>query len=119
MSRFREEVVVLEKGGIEALKRELDETLAELGRLRRALSEEPDRTDDEVDLDIYEREKTLALVQNLERKLEDIEHAIQSAHQGRYGICESCGRAIDPERLAALPHATLCVECKTRLERRR
>lgn len=107
------------RGEIRELRRELGTTLEELKRLRETLRYEPERTDDEVDLDIYEREKTLALVQNLERRLEDIQHAIQSAERGTYGICENCGNPIDPDRLAVLPHTTLCITCKTKLERRR
>lgn len=107
------------KASIVELERERKETRMELERLREALRYEPERADDEVDLDIYEREKTLALVHNLERKLEEIERAIASVETGRYGICESCGQPIDPARLEALPHTTLCVSCKAKQERRR
>ena len=31
--------------------------------------------------------------------------------------CEQCGKIIPPERLAALPGATLCVTCQTAIER--
>lgn len=107
------------KKGFAGLDRERQETLVELQRLRQALRYEPERADDEVDLEIYEREKILALVQNLERKLEEIDHAIETARSGTYGICESCGQPIDPARLEALPHTTLCVSCKASRERRR
>lgn len=36
--------------------------------------------------------------------------------EGRYGLCDNCGRAIPPRRLQALPTATLCVPCQERRE---
>jgi DnaK suppressor protein len=32
-------------------------------------------------------------------------------NKGTYGICEKCAKAIEPERLKAMPTATLCVSC--------
>jgi DnaK suppressor protein len=38
---------------------------------------------------------------------------------GAFGICERCGKKITVARLEALPFAALCIECKSREERRR
>ena len=99
------------------LEKERAETLAELDRLREYLRGEVDADADEADPDIYEREKTLALIRTLENKLESIERALRLAEKGIYGICERCGEKIDRARLEALPHTTLCVKCKSRMER--
>jgi DnaK suppressor protein len=99
------------------LEKEREQTAAELGRLREYLRVEPERTSDEVDLEVYEREKNLALVRRLEQKLEEIDYALRTAKKGTYGICERCGKPIDPARLKALPEATLCVKCKNELEK--
>ncbi len=99
------------------LEKEREQTLAELNRLREYLKAEPERTSDEVDLDVYEREKNLALVRRLEKKIEEIDKALESAKKGAYGVCERCGKPIDPERLKALPETTLCVKCKNELEK--
>jgi DnaK suppressor protein len=61
-----------------------------------------------------ELEKSLALEQKLLGLLEDIEHALQKMDAGTYGICDRCGEPIDPARLEALPHANLCIRCKSR-----
>jgi DnaK suppressor protein len=37
--------------------------------------------------------------------------------EGTYGICEKCGKRIDPARLAALPYTALCIKCKSQMER--
>jgi RNA polymerase-binding transcription factor DksA len=104
---------------LKQLERERQETLEEIERLRLVLEEqEVDISEDEADPDIFERDKTMALLQTLERKLESIDYAIRLAQRGAYGICEMCGKRIDPARLRALPHTTLCVRCKADLERR-
>lgn len=40
-----------------------------------------------------------------------IEAALKRAEAGRYGLCESCGEEIEPERLDAAPYATRCADC--------
>jgi RNA polymerase-binding protein DksA len=99
------------------LLQERAETLAELDHLREYLRGEVDANAEEADPDLYEREKTLALIRTLEDKLGSIEQAFRLAEKGTYGICERCGEKIDPARLEALPHTTLCVNCKSQMER--
>jgi DnaK suppressor protein len=101
----------------EKLERELEETQRKLARMREYLKYEVDASIDEGDPDIYEREKNLALVQSLERKVESITRALRLAEAGTYGICERCGKAIDPARLEALPDASMCLKCRTEVER--
>jgi DnaK suppressor protein len=66
----------------------------------------------------FEREKHLSIANNVQDLLDKSTKALEKIAQGSYGICESCGRAIDPARLAALPHALMCIECKKAEERR-
>lgn len=99
------------------LQQEREQTQAELERLREYLKAAPEPTGDEVDLDVYEREKNLALVRRLEQKLDEIDYALRAAAKGKYGICERCGKPIDLARLQVLPETTLCVKCKNELEK--
>jgi DnaK suppressor protein len=99
------------------LEKERAETLAELDHLKEYLRSEVDADAEEADPDLYEREKTLALIRTLENKLESIEQVLRLAEKGTYGICERCGQKIDRARLKALPHTTLCVKCKSEMER--
>ncbi len=94
-----------------------EQTRRELARLRDALKLEVDPDADEGDPDLVEREKVLALVKGLERKLDSIEYALRQTQQGTYGICERCGQPIDPARLEAVPETTLCFKCKSIIER--
>ncbi|MEW5961020.1 MAG: TraR/DksA C4-type zinc finger protein [Chloroflexota bacterium] len=106
------------KAQLAVLQKEREQTLTELENLRRELSAEFEKDDvDDAASDLVERDKTLALIFTLERKLEDIDHAIDHAEGQGYGICENCGKEIDPERLEIFPETTLCVDCKREYER--
>ncbi|MEJ2558898.1 MAG: TraR/DksA C4-type zinc finger protein [Anaerolineae bacterium] len=102
---------------IEKLKAERERVLLDVGRLRQAFKTEVDGDVDEGDPNFAEREKVMALVRGLNRKLESIDNALRQAQDGRYGICERCREPIDPARLEVVPEATLCVKCKTIVER--
>jgi RNA polymerase-binding transcription factor DksA len=65
-----------------------------------------------------QRARDEAIRQILDRQSEQIEAARQRQAQGQYGICANCGRQIPPERLAARPEATLCVDCQRASEER-
>ncbi len=102
---------------VESLKSERERILVELDRLRELLKTEVDPDADEGDPDLVEREKAVALVKTLERKQSSIEHALARTEQGLYGICERCGKPINPARLEAKPEATLCINCMAIVER--
>ncbi|RME77740.1 MAG: hypothetical protein D6784_03290 [Chloroflexi bacterium] len=106
------------KAQLEKLELERQQTLAELERLKKELSAEIEMDDvDDSASDLIERDKTQAIIFTLERRLEEIDHAIKHAQENRYGICERCGKEIEPERLEIFPEATLCVACKRETER--
>ena len=60
-----------------------------------------------------ELEQRLALEKRVRDQLAAVEHALHKFEEGTYGLCESCGQPIDPERLEALPQARRCMSCKT------
>jgi DnaK suppressor protein len=60
-----------------------------------------------------ERERDLALSAQARAAIEEIDRAVEKVYDGTYGQCEKCGIAIPKERLRALPHASLCVKCKS------
>jgi len=64
----------------------------------------------------FERELDLGLMIDADNRLSMVEDALRAIDSGTYGICRSCGREIDPERLEAVPYALLCLECKQKLE---
>ena len=58
----------------------------------------------------FEREKDVAILEQLERDLAEIEAALERLDQGTYGIDEVSGDPIAPERLEAYPVARTNIE---------
>ena len=102
----------------EKLRQELERTLTEIGELEQKLENKADYGIGKGGSTIYEWEFNLALKQSLENKARSIEVALRKVEEGEYGICRECGRSISEERLAILPHVTVCVECARKKPRR-
>jgi RNA polymerase-binding transcription factor DksA len=60
----------------------------------------------------FMRELDGGLEENAEHLLQEIEDALRRMDEGSWGVCVVCGRAIDDERLEAVPYATLCIDDK-------
>lgn len=58
----------------------------------------------------------IAIEQELEKDLRDVNKALKSIKDGSYGICKYCGKTIDERRLTIRPTSSSCVECKKRLK---
>jgi DnaK suppressor protein len=59
----------------------------------------------------FERQQVAALLETARRRLADVEAALERRAAGGYGVCETCGRPIAAERLAARPAARTCIDC--------
>jgi DnaK suppressor protein len=90
------------------------EVLNELDTLRARLETKGDYGLGEGDPMIYQWELNLALCKRAEQHLAEIEEALEQLEMGVYGRCERCGKPIEPERLAVLPHTTVCSQCAQR-----
>lgn len=99
------------------LEAERDAVIDDIEHLREWLQGEVDVDAEEGDPDLAEREKNLALLMAMGRKLESINAALRAIEKGQYGICERCGKPIDPARLEVRPDATLCLDCQREVER--
>ncbi len=66
----------------------------------------------------FERGKDLGLKINAQFMLDEIGRALEAVDNGSYGKCARCGRAIDQERLEAVPWTLHCRECKQVLDDR-
>jgi DnaK suppressor protein len=76
------------------------------------------QSDDTADQASRLSEETLT-IQMLERaqiELEKITESLERMDEGAYGICKECSEPIPQARLEALPTATTCIQCQSRLE---
>lgn len=69
--------------------------------------------------DNMEREMAFAFASKAGRLIYHIDAALERIRKGDYGKCQGCGRQIQRARLKAVPHARLCIECKSAEEERR
>jgi DnaK suppressor protein len=60
-----------------------------------------------------DREMDLHLSAQARATVVEIDRALAKIEDGTYGSCEQCGDTIPDARLQALPHAALCVTCKS------
>jgi DnaK suppressor protein len=103
----------------ETLQQALEQTLAEIQHLEQKLADKADYGIGKGGSTIYEWEFNLALKQSLEKKARSLEAALRKEEEGEYGLCKECGEPISEERLAILPHTTVCVKCARKRSRRR
>ena len=68
--------------------------------------------------DAMEREKAFLMASKEGRFLWHLNQALRRLYQSpeRFGKCEQCGEDMSYERLDALPHARLCINCKEKEE---
>jgi RNA polymerase-binding transcription factor DksA len=70
----------------------------------------------ELGTETFERELEQTTLTMIEGELKEIEDALRRLDQGSYGVCEACGKPIDPKRLEAKPWARYCIADQARVE---
>ena len=101
------------------LESEQERLTAEMEQLQTNVSSPDERREgspfgkrEEEATETLELEKRLALENRIRQEQAGIEHTLHKLEEGTYGLCDSCGQPIAPERLEALPQASLCLNCK-------
>ena len=67
----------------------------------------------DVGTDNMEREKAFFFATQEGRFLYHLERALERIENNNYGLCHECENEIGKERLEAVPHARLCITCKS------
>ena len=63
--------------------------------------------------DAMEREKAFMFASRGGKYLDHLDAALERIKRGAFGTCQKCGEEIGRERLEAVPHATMCIQCKS------
>ena len=63
------------------------------------------------DQDVEGLDAEIAVSQNEELLLEQVEAAIGRIEAGTFGVCQQCERTIDAQRLQAVPYTAHCINC--------
>jgi len=120
----------LDVGFIEEQKRRLTETKAELERISEGMEQDQrDRAEDQDDQtehdsgdlsqQIFTREMDATIEGQTDRRLQDVDRALEKIEEGSYGICDDTGEGIPQGRLEAMPEAIRTVEAQQSFERER
>jgi DnaK suppressor protein len=110
-------------------KERLQDLKKELLRVRRGMEEdERQRSEEERDTqldsgdmsqEMFTREMDATIGEQVERRLKDVDRALQKIEEGTYGICDDTGEPIPRGRLEAVPEAIRTVEAQQQYERER
>ena len=118
----------LDREFIEEQRKRLEELRAELVRMVEGLEEDQRfRAEEEEDFtehdsgdmsqSLFTREMDATVEQTIEKRLRNVERALQKIDEGTYGICDDTGEPIPRGRLEAVPEAIYTVEAQQRRER--
>lgn len=66
--------------------------------------------------DNMERELAFMFSSKSGRLVYHIDEALRRIKEGTYGRCHNCGKPIQKGRLKIVPHARLCIQCKSEEE---
>jgi RNA polymerase-binding protein DksA len=104
---------------IQAIRKKLEEERVQL--LARSIPPPEAAKGDEADMAAMAqaKEQSLWLANDQKQRLALIDQALARIAAGKYGICDRCGNLIAPERMEAMPHATLCIACQSKSEKKR
>ena len=120
----------LDRQFVEKQRARLEELRSELQRMIEGLEEDQRfRAEEEEDFtqhdsgdmshSLFTREMDATVEQTIQRRLRNVERALQKIEEGAYGICDDTGEPIPKGRLEAVPEAIYTVEAQQRHERER
>lgn len=65
----------------------------------------------DIGTEVYMREQDLGFKDKLDETLYEIEESLEDIKDGTYGICKSCEKKINEERLELIPYLKTCIDC--------
>lgn len=104
---------------LEAVRKKLEAEREQL--LARSIPPPEIARGDEADLATMAqaKEQSRWLENDQKKRLAQIDQALARIASGKYGVCDNCGNPIAPARLEVMPHATLCINCQSKLEKKK
>ena len=110
----------LDQDFLDNQRRRLFDLKDELERLRDDLEEDLTEHDaGDLSQSVFDREMDATVEGQIDRRLRDVERALQKIEEGTYGVCDDTGEEIPKGRLEAVPEAIRTVEAQERFERER
>lgn len=107
----------------EKLLKERQKNLVQIEELKRDDPfSDPDHASDNaaVDTDVREQvghDTIEAQINDLEKRIAQIDVALRKIVKNQYGKCEKCGNPIPQARLRLIPEAAFCIACEKKLRK--
>lgn len=120
---IRSQLTMKEKETEKQLKKEEARLEEQISRLEqqdpknRPLRTRENAPEEETD-EAFQGGRVAAIKNVIFRKLRDVKISLIKLRSGSYGVCDRCGKKIDPARLKAVPDATYCLECEKEMEQK-
>lgn len=104
---------------LEVIRKKLEDERAQLSA--RSIPPPEPAKGDEADLAAMAqaREQSRWLENDQKTRLAQIDQVLARIAAGKYGICDQCNKPIPAERMEAKPLATMCIDCQSKLEKKR
>jgi RNA polymerase-binding transcription factor DksA len=113
IEKYKQKLLVMRDHFTDEIRR-LGDAVAEHERSAGDLSHVPTHP---ADRDSEGIETTVAMEHNEWQMLDQVNTALTQIEQGKYGLCQDCGRVIPRRRLNVIAHAVRCVPCEEKRER--
>lgn len=125
MADSKNQAVKIPQKLIKPIKHFLEEELKRLRKRKKAIASRDPFNDPTRDIDNsleedvdeqlghFEAEVKVGFIQ---KQIVQLRKVLTRIKLGKYGVCESCGKMIDTDRLAARPETTLCIKCEKERE---
>lgn len=95
-----------------------DRLTGQVARMRQDSLKRDDEVNPEEDgTDAFDRLFALERAGSDQDIIFTIDEAIRAIGEGKYGVCDACGKLIEKPRLRALPFAKNCIQCQSEMER--
>lgn len=116
-NRYPESLLVDIKSFFEAEKITVEKRLKQVGE--EDPFQNPDHATSNADMleDASEdvlHQQSIAQKETLEKKLREINEALDRVEKGTYGFCKKCDKLIDTDRLSSNPFTLYCISCAVR-----
>ena len=69
----------------------------------------------DIGTETYMMEQDKGMKNKLKNTLREIDESLESMEKGTYGICNTCDKEINKERLELIPYLKTCIECSSEL----
>lgn len=107
---FKDKLIKEKKNLLKTINREISEEYGSIDMYYTELSGFDNHPGD-IGTEVFFMEQDRGFKNKLNNTLDEIEESLEDIKNGTYGICKSCDKKIDEDRLDIIPYAKTCIEC--------